>query len=74
MLPPLAPEPWGSWYRDPWRGGSNPTVGKKKFDHQYQAVASNITPSMEKKPLMSWTWAQLSNNQRTSIAILINGK
>jgi LEA14-like dessication related protein len=37
-------------------------------------VASNITPSMEKKPLMSWTWAQLSNNQRTSITILIKGK
>jgi hypothetical protein len=49
-------------------------VGKKTFDHQYQAVASNITPRMKKEPLMSWTLAQLSNNQSTSIAILINGK
>jgi hypothetical protein len=24
-------------------------VEKKKIDHQYQVVASNITPSMEKK-------------------------
>jgi hypothetical protein len=37
-------------------------------------MASNITPNTEKKPLMSWTWAQLSNNQRASIAILIKGK
>jgi hypothetical protein len=49
-------------------------VGKKKFDHQYQAVASSITPSMENNPLTSWTWAQPSSNQRTSIAILIKGK
>jgi hypothetical protein len=55
-------------------GGFKPSGGEKHFDYQYQAMASNITPSMEKKSLMSWTWAQLSNNQRTSIAILINGK
>jgi hypothetical protein len=55
-------------------GGSNPAVGKNKFDHHYQVVASNITPSMKKNPLMSWTLAQLSNNQRKSIAILIKGK
>jgi hypothetical protein len=49
-------------------------VGKKTFDHQYHAVASSIIPSMEKKLLMSWTLAQPSNNQSTSIAILIKGK
>jgi hypothetical protein len=58
----------------PLEGGPNPTVGKETFDHQYQAVASSIIPSMEKNPLMSWTWAQPSSNQRTSIAILIKGK
>jgi hypothetical protein len=58
----------------PLERGPNPTVAKKAFDHQYQAVASSIIPSMEKNPLMSWTWAQPSSNQRTSIAILIKGK
>jgi hypothetical protein len=58
----------------PLEGGFKPSDGEKKFDHQYHAVASSIIPSIEKKPLMSWTWAQLSNNQKTSIAILIKGK
>jgi hypothetical protein len=76
MLPPLAhgQSPGGLSTKTPKGGVQTQWWGKKNFDHQYQVVASCITPSMEKKPLMSWTWAQLPNNQRTSIAILIKFK
>jgi hypothetical protein len=52
MLPPLAyGQSLGGLVTEiPRGGGSNPTVGKKNFNHQYQVVASNITPSMKKSP------------------------
>jgi hypothetical protein len=74
-LPPLAHGQRGGGLGTETPGGGVQTQRwGKKIDHQYQVVASKFTPSMGKKPLMSWTWAQLSNNQRTSIAILIKGK
>jgi hypothetical protein len=54
-------------------GGFKPNGGEKKIDHQYQAVASNITPSMGKKPPLSWTWAQCARYYKTCIAIWIKG-
>jgi hypothetical protein len=52
MLPPLAhgQSHGGLDTETPRKGVQTQQWGKKKIDHQYQAVASNITPSMKKSP------------------------